>query len=108
AYDETGKAKAGMGTDAADIGGALAIAVGNFSDEAVSHYELAPSASAFTDGSPRRGLASATLADLTFGTRFADLNNAGRPDLILINGHIEPDIAKVQATTAYAETPRLF
>nr|WP_294543306.1 CRTAC1 family protein [uncultured Rhodopila sp.] len=109
-YDEMGRAKAGMGTDAADIGGGvLAIGVGNFSDEAVSHFELPPAgANAFTDGSPRRGLASATLADLTFGTRFADLNNDGRPDLILINGHIEPDIARVQAGTTYAQLPRLF
>jgi hypothetical protein len=45
---------------------------------------------------------------LTFGTRFADMNNDGRPDLILINGHIEPDIARVQATTSYAQTPRMF
>ncbi len=109
AYDELGRAKAGMGTDAAEIGdGVLAIGVGNFSDEAVSHYELVSGGGTFTDGSPRRGLASATLADLTFGARFADLNNDGRPDLLLINGHIEPDIARVQATTAYAQVPRLF
>lgn len=108
-YDETGRAKAGMGTDAVDIGGGtLAIGVGNFSDEATSHYEMAPDAATFVDASPRRGLASATLADLTFGTRFGDFNNDGRQDLVIVNGHIEPEIAKVQATTSYEQQPRLF
>lgn len=108
-YDETGRAKAGMGTDAVEIGGGtLAIGVGNFSDEATSHYEMAPGVATFVDASPRRGLASATLADLTFGTRFADLNNDGLQDLVIVNGHIEPSIAKVQATTSYEQQPRLF
>lgn len=109
AYDETGRAKAGMGTDATRIaGGVLAIGVGNFSDEVVSHYELPPAGETFADRSAPRGLAAATLADLTFGTRFADFNNSGRQGLLLVNGHIEPDIAKVQATTSYAQMPRLF
>jgi enediyne biosynthesis protein E4 len=107
-YDETGRAKAGMGADAVDIGGVLTIAVGNFSEEGVSHYELAASGGTFADGGPRRGLAATTLNDLTFGARFADMNNDGLPDLVLANGHIEPDIAKVQAGIAYRQPPRLF
>src|SRR5207247_3148264 len=49
-----------------------------------------------------------TLAPLKFGTFFFDYDNDGRPDLLTNNGHLEPEIEKVQAGQKYAQSPQLF
>jgi hypothetical protein len=108
-YDELGEARAGMGVDAGQsIDGAQSIAIGNFSDEPVTLYEQAAGGRVFLDGAQKRGIAVKTLPRLTFGTRFADLNHDGRDDLILANGHIEPDIQKVQNAVSYRQPVDVF
>lgn len=108
-YDELGEARAGMGVDtgqAAD--GAPAIVVGNFSDEPISLFERASGGKVFVDAAQRRRVAAQTLPRLTFGARFADLNNDGRDDLILGNGHIEPEIQKIQSAVTYRQPVDVF
>jgi hypothetical protein len=45
---------------------------------------------------------------LKFGLFFADFDLDGRLDLFEANGHLENDIAKVQASQTYAQPPQLF
>lgn len=107
-YDEMGEARAGMGVDVTrSPEGVSMIGIGNFSDEAVSLYE-AVTADMFADQAQRRGLATETLPRLTFGTRFADLDHDGRDDLILVNGHIEPEIQRVQSAVSYRQPIDIF
>ena len=108
-YDESGEARAGMGVDVGQsIDGVPAIIIGNFSDEPVSLYERAASGKVFLDAAQKRGIAIETMPRLTFGARFADLDNDGRDDLVLANGHIEPDIQKVQSAVSYRQPIDVF
>ncbi len=108
-YDELGEARAGMGVDVGEsIDGALSITIGNLSDEPVSLYERAAGGKVFVDAAQKRGIATETLPRLTFGIRFADLNQDGLDDLILANGHIEPDIQKVQSAIPYRQPVDVF
>ena len=108
-YDETGRARAGMGVDIASVDndGVLSIAIGNFSREALSLYRQA-GAEVFVDAAGKARLVQETLRPLTFGLRFFDYDLDGRQDLVLANGHIEPEINSVQKEIDYAQPPQLF
>lgn len=110
-YDESGRARAGMGVDVALLHdeSAQTIGIGNFSREALSMYQQTqPNARVFLDVAGRTQLVESTLPTLTFGLRFVDVDLDGRQDLILANGHIEPDINAVQKEISYAQPPQLF
>ncbi|KOR29601.1 hypothetical protein TI04_08180, partial [Achromatium sp. WMS2] len=62
----------------------------------------------FIDSAQKLGIATLTLPRLTFGTHFADFNNDGKQDLILVNGHIEPSIQKVQSAVTYQQPLDIF
>ena len=109
AYDELGRARAGMGVDA--VGSperGLLVGVGNFSDEAVSMFETVDDGSLFVDSAQRRGIAVHTQAVLTFGLRFADFNHDAVNDLLLVNGHIEPEINEVRSSVSYRQPLELY
>lgn len=109
AYDEAGKTRAGMGVDVARLstGPELAIAIGNFSHEPVSLYEQV-SRDLFVDRAAAKRVSRPTIRTLTFGLLFADLTLNGFPDLVLANGHIEPEINRVQKDITFAQPPQLF
>ena len=107
-YDETGRARAGMGVDISSLenNGVLSIAIGNFSREALSLYRQ--TGEAFLDVAGKSRLVQPTLPTLTFGLRFFDYDLDGYQDLILANGHIEPEINSVQREIEYMQKPQLF
>ncbi len=110
-YDDSGRARAGMGVDVASLStpGTLSIGIGNFSREAMSLYtQTAPQAAVFVDGAGRSRLVQPTLRALTFGLKFFDYDLDGYVDLLLANGHIEPSINAVQKEISYAQPPQLF
>ncbi len=108
-YDDTGRARAGMGVDIAAIknDGVQHIAIGNFSREALSLYRQA-GGEVFVDAAGKAKLVQSTLQPLTFGLRFFDYDLDGALDLMLANGHIEPAINSVQKEIYYAQTAQLF
>lgn len=109
AFDEFGRARAGMGIDVGDIlnRGQLSIAIGNFSNEPVSLFTQIQEG-LFQDLAGAARLTRSTLLPLTFGLRFADLDLDRYVDIVLGNGHIEPEIEAIQGDVTFAQPPQLF
>jgi hypothetical protein len=110
AYDENGRARAGMGIDVADIDNneKLAIAIGNFSQEPLSLYTQTQNGDLFHDRAGAARITRPTLLQLTFGVLFADFDLDGYKDLITANGHIEPEINAVQKNITFAQRTQIF
>jgi hypothetical protein len=104
AYDDDARVRAGMGIAAADDrnDGGVSIPIGNFSGEPVSLYRQ-EGVVRFRDLTQQVGIAGPTQIALTFGLLWADLDRDGWQDLILANGHLEPEIQSVQETIPYAQ-----
>jgi hypothetical protein len=109
AFSEDGRARAGMGIDAADFdnSGANGIAITNFDNEMMALYR--PGASGgFTDVAGPSGVGAASRNSLGFGCAFFDADLDGRLDLAAVNGHIDATVRNVRAHTGYAQPPHLF
>jgi hypothetical protein len=109
AYSEAGKARAGMGADAADYdhSGSQGLVIGNFTNESLSLYHNDGSG-LFTDEAISSGIASPSAKSLTFGTFFFDFDLDGLPDIFAANGHVADDISVIQPSVHYAEPLLLF
>lgn len=109
AFDATGRARAGMGIDTADVGndGSLMLAIGNFSKEMIGLFELAPGG-LFIDASARSGVGRSSFPFLTFGLFFFDYDLDGWLDMFAANGHLEEHINDVEESITYAQRPLLY
>ncbi len=111
AFDASGSPRGGMGIDWAPIlnDERLALAVGNFANEMTALYVCDnPSAMQFSDLANLYGLGAPTQPPLKFGLFFFDYDLDGRLDLLTANGHLEPEISKVQASEHYEQPVQLF
>ena len=109
AFSEDGVARAGMGVDTADYDrtGNTSLMITNFSNQMISLYHN-EGKGLFVDEAPRSDVGRASLLTLGFGCFFFDYDLDGWPDILVVNGHIDPDIQKVQVNVKYAEPPHLF
>jgi enediyne biosynthesis protein E4 len=109
AFSEEGRARAGMGVDAADVDntGRVSVVVTNFSGEMLGLYRPVGGGQ-YADVSPRSEIGRATRNTLGFGCFFFDVDLDGLQDLLVVNGHIDDTIGTVQARVTYAEPPHLF
>jgi hypothetical protein len=114
AYDPDGNTTGAMGVDWGylDTSGHrrddLSILVGNFADEATSLYRAQGDPTFFADEAQQAGIATATTPALTFGLLLFDYDLDGRLDLLQANGHVEPDIDKIDPAQAYRQPAQLF
>ncbi len=110
AFDNGGSATGAMGMDAAfyDNDEKLAIAVGNFANEMSSFYVRRASDGPFSDDAIVSGVGPESRRALTFGLAFFDADRDGRQDLVAANGHVEPEINRVQSSQSYAQPVQLF
>jgi enediyne biosynthesis protein E4 len=110
AFDAEGAVRGAMGIDAARLrgGNVLAAAIGNFSGEMTALYVAHGGELQFTDEAVAAGIGAHTQRELTFGVFFADYDLDGRLDLLAANGHLEPEIRRVQPHQHYAQPPQLF
>lgn len=109
AFDEFGRARAGMGVDVADVTGhgQLSIVIGNFSNEPLALFTPI-GGGVFQDLAGSAQLTRPTLLPLTFGVAFVDLDLDGFEDLVTANGHIEPEIQRLNESLTFEQRPQLF
>ncbi len=109
AFSDAGKARAGMGADAADydLSGHQSLVIGNFANESMALYKNDGSG-LFTDKAMTDGIGPASASSLTFSTFFFDYDLDGLPDIFAVNGHVADDVSVVTPTIHYAQPPLLF
>ena len=107
ALNEDGQEQAGMGVSVADYDedGFVDIVKTNFSDDTPNVYHNNGDGT-FTDQVHRSGLGAHTQY-LGWGAQFIDVDHDGRKDILLINGHVYPEVDKSGLQTHYRQ-PRLL
>ena len=107
AFNEDGREQAGMGSTVADYDGdgRLDIFKTNFSDDTSTLYRNNGNGT-FDDVTFAAGLGLYTRY-LGWGTMFLDFDNDGWPDLLLVNGHVYPEVDKQNLGSSYEE-PRIL
>jgi len=107
AFNEDGREQAGMGSTIADYNGdgRLDIFKTNFSDDTSTLYRNNGDGT-FEDVTSAAGLGLYTKY-LGWGTMFFDFDNDGWPDLLLVNGHVYPEVDKQHLGSSYQE-PRIL
>ncbi len=109
AFSVEGKARAGMGVDAADFdnSGVPGLAITNFDNEMIGLYRSL-GRGAFEDVALKSGVGSASRNSLGFGCTFADFDLDGHVDLVVANGHIDETVRNIRGNVGYAQPPHLF
>jgi enediyne biosynthesis protein E4 len=108
-YSSFGRARSGMGVDAADYDqdGWIDLFVANVDQEMYSIYHNDKN-EAFSDAAMPTGIGSTTKLMSGWGLKFFDYDNDGDLDLILCNGHPDDRIDERSATVKYLEPMLLF
>jgi hypothetical protein len=107
AFNEDGRAQAGMGSTVADYNGdgKLDIFKTNFSDDTATLYRNNGDGT-FDDVTYGAGLGLNTQY-LGWGTMFFDFDNDSWPDLLLVNGHVYPEVDSQHLGSNFQE-PRIL
>jgi hypothetical protein len=107
AFNDDGRAQAGMGSTVADFNGdgRLDIFKTNFSDDTATLYRNNGDGT-FDDVTYPAGLGQNTQY-LGWGTMFLDFDNDGWPDLLLVNGHVYPEVDSQHLGSNFQE-PRIL
>ena len=109
AYNEEGLPEAGMGNDFGDVDrdGLMDLIVTNFDFETNTLYRNL-GGGLFLDATASFGLGSESLTELAFGVDLADFDNDGWLDLVVANGHILDNIARIQSNLTFAQPGQVF
>ena len=109
AVSEDGIEQANMGVAVGDYmhTGKMSVFVSHFSDEYAVLYRN-EGAMNFSDVSHATGVTRATVPFVGWGDAFVDLDNSGWLDLVLVNGHVYPQVDNAKLGTAYKEPKLVF
>ena len=109
AVDDDGIEQGSMGVAVGDYlhTGLLGIFVTNFSGEHATLYRH-DSPLYFTDVSFPSKVAPPSSAFVSWGTSFFDYDNDGWPDLLVVNGHVYPQMENATAGTTYRQRILLY
>lgn len=107
AVSEDGVEQANMGLALGDYlnNGLMSVAISHFSDEYAVLYRNDGELN-FSDVSRKAGIARESIPFVGWGDAFVDLDNSGWQDLILVNGHVYPQVDSVKIGSTYRE-PKL-
>ena len=109
ALNRDGREIASMGIAAGDYenNGRIDLFVSDFSDDYKVLYRQDQD-KGFTDVSNTVGLEKITIPFVGWGDGFLDYDNDGWLDLLMVNGHVYPEVDKHDWGTTFAERPLLF
>ncbi len=109
AFNEDGRAQAGMGVSLGDSDndGWLDIVVTNFSHDHNTLYRSTGDGW-FVDDSFAAGIGEPSYSLLGWGAGFADFDRDGWLDLLVVNGHVYPEVRGPVTESAYAQPALLF
>ena len=104
-----GSEQANMGVALGDYEhkGLFSLAITHFSEEYAALYRN-NGALNFTDVSYTSGIARGTTPYVGWGDAFFDLDNDGWPDLIMVNGHVYPQVDTKDIGTTFREPKLLY
>ena len=108
AFNEDGREQAGMGSAAADYDGSgnLSLFKTNFSDDTSTLYRNNGDGT-YSDVTFPAGLGINADA-LGWGAAFADVDNHGYPDLLIVNGHVYPEVDSAKLGATFREPRFLY
>jgi hypothetical protein len=108
AFSADGRARAGMGVDAADFtnSGHAGVAITNFDNEMTGLYQF--DGKTYEDIAAQAGVGLPSRNTLGFGCVFFDANLDGWLDLAVANGHIDETVRNIRGNVGYAQPPQLF
>jgi hypothetical protein len=108
-FSDDGQAEAGMGVDAAYLEGDLfpSIYVTHLDNELNRLYRNLGK-DQFRDVTIEAGLGGQRSLLSGFGVRFADLDNSGRQQILVVNGHVLDNISSYHPGVTYRESMSLF
>jgi hypothetical protein len=109
ALDGNGRDQAHMGVAIGDYDndGRDDLHITNFADDFNVLYHNMGGGS-FADVSFRAGVARASIPFLGWGTDFLDYDNDGWLDLLVVNGHVYPQVDRMDWNTSYEQRALLF
>ena len=104
---EGGRPQAGMGVDCGDLDldGRPDLVVTNFEHDTNTLYlnRIGGRVAAFLDAGSISGFSPPSFPDLAWGIRIADFDRNGRPDVLIANGHIYPQVDGTALETSYRQ-----
>jgi len=109
ALNGDGRETAGMGLGIGDYrnNGLLDLLVTDFSDDYKVLYRNDGGGN-FTDVSYQTGIAQDAIPFLGWGVGFIDFDNDGWKDIMMINGHVYPQVDQHDWGTTFAQRPLLY
>jgi enediyne biosynthesis protein E4 len=109
AVTESGHYQGGMGVDAEDLDGDgyPELFVTNFQGEYNTIHQSVDGR-LFQDVSASAGIVRDSLPDVGWGCALADFDNDGRPDMLVVNGHVDDNLAALGREGSYAQRPKVW
>lgn len=109
AFSAEGKARGGMGVDAADFdnSGLPGVGITNFDNEMFGLYRPLGNGG-YEDIATRAGIGLPSRDSVGFGCLFLDAGLNGMLDFMVANGNIDETVRHIRGNVGYAQAPQLF